>query len=190
MGSKGLVSLVILVALSSFGPSFAAEPEIKKYNVSGDSVEQLVVDLDAKGVEGGWGHTRYDWQYTFTSKETDSQFKVATVNVTTKVVITMPNWPGYSSAGACLKASWDGMYKSLRNHENGHVERGKGVAAELKAALLAVPPQGSGEDLQAELESAASNVVAANKTIQDKYDTDTDHGRKDPNDPVQFKPCP
>lgn len=176
---------LVMLPMSSW-----ATEKTATYTVTGNNVDQLIEDLNKKGIDGGWGNTKFSWSWSYQGNEKNNIFKVSSVKVETTYTITLPSWKGYDKASKCLKDSWDSMYSSLKKHEKRHVGIGKDVDKKIKEAILKLPGSESEASLKVAVDSAAKGIVDANKSDQDKFDTDTDHGRKDPNDPVKLSPCP
>ncbi|MER9119860.1 DUF922 domain-containing Zn-dependent protease [Mesorhizobium sp. M0954] len=182
---------LIFILLTTF--AVVAAPTKKSYNVSGLTIEELASSLNASGPDGGWGETKNQWSYETKWVIDGDQLKVSKVSVKIETTITMPSWPGYSAASKCMKSSWDKMYKSLQNHEQQHMKIAQGVDDKIKNAILALPPQPSSstqDDLTALSDATMQPIIETNNTAQDKLDSDTDHGKSDPKDPVTLNSCP
>lgn len=81
------------------------------------------------------------------------------------------------------------MYSSLKNHEDKHVSIADPVAAALKNAIEAVGSKSTASALEAAVDKAANAVFAQNRKAQALFDTNTNHGRTDPRDPVVLRAC-
>ena len=191
MKTAFLMAVFPAAVLTVFAPAALAQPVVNEtYKVSGKTLMDVSASLKAQEAKiGGTAVTRFKWNYKYQIAGQGTQYKVQGVVVDTVITVVMPEWTGYSAAAPCMRQSWDRMVKSLRSHENQHVEKGRGVDGDVKAALLAVPTQTSIEAVKAVATKAANAVIARNNVIQKKFDADTDHGRKDPKDPIILRGC-
>lgn len=162
---------------------------LKRYEVSGSSSKELIASLEKNGPEEGWGAIEPDWAVKYEWTETDGEFKITSVTVSVAIVKTMPNWRGYSSASKCMKASWDAMYASLDRHEKKHIDLTKGVSERIKNAVSKLPAFNSQSTMQKSVDSVTKKFVEENNLVQSKFDQDTEHGSKDPTDPIILKSC-
>jgi len=166
-----------------------SQPTIDKYEVSGNDSAQLIASLDLNGPGDGWGRTNHDWAVGYTMNELNKKHTVVKVDVEHSIRIEMPIWRGYSKSSACMKKSWDDMYRNLKKHEDKHVELGNGVSEKIKKMLLAIPAQDSKNELEALIKKINTEIQTENQAKQDKFDTDTDHGKNAGNDSIVLKPC-
>lgn len=91
----------------------------------------------------------------------------ATVTVDTKV--TMPRWPGYTTASAAERREWDRFWAALHQHELGHVDLVKSQLCGIDAQLL-----GESADSARQI---WDNALDALRSANEAYDLETDHGR-------------
>ena len=169
---------------------YAVSQETKKYNVSGANADELIASMEANGPGGGaWGSYENKWGASGPIEVTNGKYRFTSVNVTYSYSITMPNWPGYRNASTCRKKNWDAMYLNLKKHEDKHIEMAKNVSSEIKSAAMNIIPQDTKAELEAKLSSVVKKRVAENQALQDKFDSDTEHGKTDPDNPVILNQC-
>jgi predicted secreted Zn-dependent protease len=148
------------------------------FKVKAADLEAVVRFLDARSEWGRFDHSfRYKW-------EGDSQGNVTSVTVTPAFTITMPRWPAYRDQAQTCKDAWDAMYRALRTHEDGHREIfEKGIATftgkleELKGTT------------KSSLEKFMDDWKVRLQSEQDKYDTETEHGKARGVELVITEPC-
>lgn len=142
-------------------PSPATAPEIV---VGGSTLEQVGRQLNAQGEWGrGGGQISADNIPPGNSPTVD-------VNLHAGLVKILPQWLGYSSASAAVKAQWDKMFAKLDAHEQRHVDIAIEEADRLKRDLV-----GKSIDAVGPMVTAANGRMA---TRQRQMDAETDHGAK------------
>jgi predicted secreted Zn-dependent protease len=165
----------------------------KTYAVTGKTIDEVFISLEANGPGDGWAETRNSWSYACNLEQSGDSLVCKKASAKHTAEVLMPSWSGYNTASKCMKESWNAMYASLKKHEDRHVALAKGVDAKIKSALLATPPlplNASQADIDAAFKNAADPVIADNNAVQEKFDADTGHGKNDPSDPVVLKACP
>jgi predicted secreted Zn-dependent protease len=116
---------------------------------------------------------------------------ITSADVDLTVVITMPKWVEEGQASSEDQKSWDSAMDSLQGHENGHKEIAEQGAAALDKSLPGTKVIGTGttsseaqgsamKKLSTAVSQKAKANVAATNDKQKQYDTQTDHGRKQP----------
>lgn len=191
MMSQHLLVILVSVFISSLSAvSAAKELRLLKYDVAGATAKQLMVSIRINGPDGSWGSTYQNWTYSYKWTIEHGKYKARDIEVGREIVVTMPLWRGYVDASACMKKSWDDMYRSLDNHEKTHVALGDFVSGSIESMLALVEPQASEEALSATMRAAAVSVITRHNVIQTKFDSDTINGSKDPLDPIVLKECP
>lgn len=180
----------IFIALSLLVSASAQAQTLKTYNISGSNASELIASMKANSPKGYWAHAYNHWKYTYRFTKSTGNFTLNSLEITRTVEITMPNWPGYTSATKCRQKNWNAMYRSLRNHEETHVKLADPVKALLKKAITDIAPTDSKAELTAAIKEAAKKVFDENKSQQSKYDFETGHGKTDPVDPVILETCP
>lgn len=178
-------AMLLIAAL----PAKARAQAIKSYEVSGKTAAELIASMNARGPNGGWGYTKFHWSLSYLAAPALGGFAATRVQVQANAEMTLPSWPGYKSAGKCMQDSWSAMLRSLRNHEQRHVQLGAGVADRVRSAVAALPVQPSKAALDAAAKGAMQAIVDRNEAEQRQFDRTTDHGRKDPLDPIVLRSC-
>ena len=108
-----------------------------------------------------------EWFPRYSVETTDDIVSSATVTIETR--ITMPRWPGYTTASHAERREWDRFWLALEAHELGHVDL-------VKSQLCMVDGQLIGESIDS-AQQIWSDAIDALKAASDAYDVDTDHGR-------------
>ena len=189
MKSRAYILSITCIYFSLSWSAVGAATTISKYEVTGNTAAELTDSLNANGPNGGWGLTEDNWYTEYKPSEESGKFKIATVTVSRTTTITMPIWRAYTDASRCLKKSWDDMYGKLKMHENKHVEIANIVSNRMKTELKAIPPQDTVEKLYELAAAKLALIEKENQLKQNKFDTDTDHGRNAGKDSVVLKSC-
>jgi predicted secreted Zn-dependent protease len=142
-------------------------PSKKSWTVKGKNLEEVFDNLNKNAF---WGRYRSNHKY----KSSGKGDKIDTVTLESGPVITMPAWGGYSKATKDEKKSWDTMFKALQKHENNHHDIFVKAAEDFKKEM-----ERGGDLTEREVERAWSAFDSATQKLQDKYDSTTDHGKKE-----------
>ena len=105
----------------------------------------------------------------------DENKKVVSVEIVGGHTIEMPVWTGYTKAPQVCQAEWDRMWKALEKHEQGHALIYAEGVLKLEFTLSGIA---EGTITVAELSTHLGNAMAKMEQAQDKFETDTDKGRK------------
>jgi len=171
----------------------------QSYTVHGDNVDAAISAANsgsATGCTGGAGCTTPTYHYEYDVKPESVQsgektsVTVSAINVSVSVEITVktPTWAEYNKASASEQKTWDAMTNKLKSHEEGHVERDKAGAREMKDAIKGTKATGTGEspgqalakaqkNLKVRVDGKADAVKDAVDKRNDAYDLATRHGR-------------
>jgi predicted secreted Zn-dependent protease len=76
-----------------------------------------------------------------------------------------------------VAARWQSFIGGLRTHEDGHVQRERSGAADLKTAFLQVEPQATCSALGAQLNRLGEDAINRMKLADAAWDRETGHGR-------------
>lgn len=127
-----------------------------------------------RGGQAFHGHTAWhvNWQLRH-ARRPDGQCGVTTVQVRLHVTMTLPD---LKEAPADIAAQFARYAAALDTHEEGHRRVGRIAADQVHSALLARPPAASCQQLEAEADRAAHDVVERAKRKDQDYDRDTQHG--------------
>lgn len=154
--------------------------EFTAYDVDVSHARSLVRALDAASphrVDGKvvYGMTRYrvGWHYRYRGMP-GGTCQVAEVETKMEATVSMPRPLGGSDR---QNAKLDPFLAGLRVHELGHVAIGREAAQAVDAALLALPPQSDCKQLEAAIDAAASQAMAAFKDRGAQYDAETGQGK-------------
>ena len=174
-----------MAAAMSLGPtaSNANDPgaamEVEHYDIRGTTWEELVRQIDSKGPEGSWGNAHTTIQYKFQmTQPAGGACAVTSVQTDANAKVSLPRWVNRSDGSASLQETWDSAYRSLELHERGHVQINLDGTRELERALKAVSPQATCDETKKQAHQVADRILSAVAQRQDKYDADTDHGRR------------
>jgi RHS repeat-associated protein len=167
------------------------------YDVSGTTAKEAI--SNATKHDGFAGNTHFENSSTWKSDVTWSRQRngavvatatVASVDVKTTITVDTPNWVDSAKAPEIEQESWNQYSKGLDDHEQGHVAIDIAGAADVGNAIAETPEsQATGRTPVEAMRKATTGLDAeaarrgraAVQNVRDKnnkYDEDTDHGRK------------
>ena len=114
--------------------------------------------------------------FTYKTVRSNGTCKLADVNVTTQVVVTLPQWPGAASASSELATQWRVFEVALQNHERWHVGSAKRTTRQIHEALQAL----SEPDcllVENKAKHISQAILAASEQENIQYDRNTGHGK-------------
>jgi predicted secreted Zn-dependent protease len=139
-----------------------SDAEQESYDLRGASLADVAEEIALKDEAA---QTEWFPQYSFTT--TGQQ--LATADVTVKMRITMPRWPGYDSAPAADQSEWDRFLAALQVHEQGHVDLVLQHLSNIDEQLVGQSPTAA--------RGVWDETLGALKSASDSYDRETNHGR-------------
>jgi predicted secreted Zn-dependent protease len=104
------------------------------------------------------------------------QFVVDSVEVKTKVVITLPWWIPGKPVPRDLVDRWNKCFIGLSTHEQGHRVLAEAAGAEVRNRLLSLPACPSVQELAAAADRAIAETLGDFRERERKYDAVTRHG--------------
>jgi len=155
-----------------------ASVKVEYYDIHGATWDELVSQINAKGPEGWWGNAGTKISYKYRSRGTANSCVIESVTVNADSTVHLPRWVNRNEAPAKLQAYWDGVLRSLDLHERGHVQISLDSARELERTLKTIPEQPTCDGLNALAGQQAQRILNEHSRKQDRYDAETDHGRR------------
>lgn len=152
-------------AAASGGATTNFNMQSTSYDISGSTLMEAYEEMSQHNEAG---ETSWNPKYNLTK---DDSAKVTAVTIDVEITVQMPNWPNASKLGKDAKAEWDRFYQALDKHEQGHVDL-------VKTKFQAVAEKMLGKT-EAEAAKEFKAALADLKKASKKFDTDTDHGRKE-----------
>jgi len=180
-----LLSLIVLAGL----PSVALSQSLEKYYVSGMTAKQLASSIRALGPRNATGTTRVTFAYSYSRVTTKGFAQALNPVVKRDLTFRMPFWSAYHAASPCLQKSWTAMYASLSRHEIKRAQISEGYEEKIRRAILSVGRHRSNGALDRAVKAAVKKVLREHSAAQAKFDRETQHGAKDPKDPIVFRSC-
>lgn len=138
-------------------------PRQASYTINAKTLEEAAAVVSQREEAG-----LTEWFPNLSYKTKDGVITSATVTV--NLTVTMPNWPGAAKLSKAAKAEWGRFYRALADHEQGHVDLVHKHLENIADSLI-----GKTED---EAKAAFQQAIDDLQMESDKYDQDTDHGRK------------
>jgi predicted secreted Zn-dependent protease len=177
--------VAVMAAAAVLGPtaSHAMDPGapmvVEHYDIRGTTWEELKRQIDSTGPEGSWGNANTRIQYKFQmTQPAGGPCAVTSVQVEANAKVSLPRWVNRNEGSASLQETWDSAYRALELHERGHVQINVDGKLELERALKAVSAQPTCDETKKVAHQVADRIISDVAQRQDKYDADTDHGRR------------
>jgi predicted secreted Zn-dependent protease len=146
-----------------------------RYPVTGRDYDSLVRSLGANGPKGFHGVANWDISYQYTTVPSGTMCRFDSVRLSVKGEILMPKWTDEAAAPLTLRQRWQDYYAALQQHEEGHVQHGKELAALVQEKFLGYGDMACGQAkaiAQSEFDRLYNNMKNRDK----EYDQRTQHG--------------
>lgn len=150
---------------------------IERYEIRGESFEDLKREFAAKGRHGYAGSTMAEVTYRFKSQKGDGECRVTEVRASCDSRIKLPNWLNLPKAPAPMQARWKVAFDDLKKHEQGHVNICVEVAKEVERALWATPVGNDCYLVDLNARNRAAKIIATMNDLQTAYDQ-CEYGRR------------
>jgi predicted secreted Zn-dependent protease len=183
----GAVQAIRQVASAVPRPSEAAERKmisefavlaIEHYEIRGETLEELNLEMRAKG-QGGNAHTTGRINYDFVCQGSGGLYAIKPTGSTCIAKIRMPRWYGVERASTSDKAVWKTYYDKLLGHEMGHVAICADTAKKVLNALESMPTAPTCDGIYQDARRRATKIIESMQSRQEKYDGDSDSGRRE-----------
>jgi predicted secreted Zn-dependent protease len=138
------------------------------YTVGGETLQEAKNKLGS----GEWGH--FHPIAGKVNPKLDKSKKVVSVEIVGGHSIEMPVWTGYKKAPKVCQETWDRMWKALEKHELDHGMVYQEALVKFEITLSGIAEGTIGVD---ELSKLVAKAMAVMEQMQDKFESDTDHGR-------------
>ena len=176
-------AMVALLLGAAFAPSAQAKVEhaerVSYYDVTGSRIDGIIAALDAKGPPDDNGErfhartdARIDWHFAL--RPIDNGCAITAVTTKLGLIVIMPRLVG---AEVELAQEFDGYSARLMAHETGHVDNARKTAAEVDAAIAALPPAATCKEMKEKANAVGHRVFEDGAKRDVAYDHVTDHGR-------------
>lgn len=154
------------------------------YTVYGKTWNAIQKDIDKRGhyipskrrTFAGLASWKYTWNTQYKINTRGCKIKALNVHVTT--TISTPAWNDYGFASKALKQHWDKFIKSLKIHEQEHVEIYREAGYEIYSALNRLGYFPTCDALGQASHNIVKDIDDHYTHIQAEYDRITEHGAK------------
>lgn len=177
---KTAACLVVLAALAAFcQPAQAETITVKTFSyfpVGGRNAAELDAELAKHGPlmkHSGARHpgaTRIKWGGSVTYVKRGKGCAVGEAKVTLSTQIVLPRWKNRKRAPAALALIWDTLSADIKRHEERHAEIARNHARGLERTLTRLRPEADCERMQARVDRATADAVAAHDADQARFD--------------------
>jgi len=156
---------------------------LKPYDISGDTPEGLLKEMQSKGPFdddlGKRFFARTKWHVKWRFDYDDSAEFCAAKDIRTDLKITyqMPKWKDKSEADPELVNYWTGFMTSLAEHEIGHGDIGRRINAQIHKMLTDYDGKHESCKELGKVLNAKAHAIIDNSTLDADYDKDTGHGK-------------
>lgn len=173
-GTRGLVALAALGLAAA--PAGATSLRTRSYDIRGAALNDVMAAMGASGPIGSAGRTEMATRLSYGLVRSPAGYVLDRVELTDSIVQTLPRWVDKAKAAPCLQAQWDGALAALRRHEDGHKRKFMEYRPAVLAALKAMEPQQSPEDVKRRVAEITGRVMGEIDAWQKAYDVRTRHG--------------
>lgn len=136
-----------------------------QYDVAGNSLEEVGQQISVMTEAG-----QTQWHPTYAATRWEGQ-TIAEVGVDVSITVSMPNWPGASSATAEERAEWERFVGALHRHEQGHIDLVHTYLANADAVIA-----GNDEHVAAQ---HWHDTLQALQAASDHFDAGNNHGENE-----------
>ena len=120
--------------------------------------------------------TAWEARCNYTYRESGGQYLLDSVEVKTKVTVTLPVWSVRMDAEQDLFERWWEYLKALSRHEQGHVQYARAATAAVQQRLSALPGFASRHELGVAVHRTVGEVIKEFRSQEAEYDRQTGHG--------------
>ena len=174
IGTSGLVALAALAMAAA--PAAATTFHTRSYDIRGAGLADVMAAMGASGPIGSAGRTEMTTRLSYGYVQGPSGYVLTRIELADSIVQTLPRWLDKAKAAPCLQAQWDGALAALRRHEDGHKRKFMEYRPAVLAALKAMEPQPSAEDLKRRVAEITGRVMGEIDAWHRAYDERTRHG--------------
>ncbi|MBI5385704.1 MAG: DUF922 domain-containing protein [Verrucomicrobia bacterium] len=173
---------VFPVSAEDAGPRIMAKVTVTTnfYTVTGSTPREI---SESKKNARPWkerfsydGYSEWDVKWTFRYSKRPDETVLDALEITTKVVVTLPRWIPPTNAPPHMVARWRQYILALANHELGHISLARLTTAELEKEFKAVPPAPTPRALNVAVNRLGSQIVEKFRQRDADYDKQTSHG--------------
>lgn len=158
-----------------------AQETIKYYDVHGTTIDELRQEVYSQGPYdrtgkrfAGWAEWRIQW--FFSHRQVPQGCAVGKAVTETHIQYTLPRWVDEDAASPELRETWRRFVEALAEHEQGHGQLARELAAAIEDAIGSLPPEATCDDLGRKVDALAKRMIREDKS-QESYDLATGHGR-------------
>lgn len=169
-----------LKAPSPVAPAAKLAPagaSLRFYDVEGIEYDALLGSLNERGPNGLHAHTEWRVLYAYRIVQRAGRCAVGLVETQVKGEILMPRWTKRHGASADLVARWQAYEAKLLEHEEGHLQHARQLAAALEESLPQLPPAPSCRALDASVRARYEELKHLYDQRDKAYDAQTQHGK-------------
>ena len=175
--------LLAVAGLLIGSPSVHADdPEIRYYDVVGNSASALRAQLDAKrphweNGEKGNAFTKWIVSWNYKSEPVPDGCVFADLQATVTGTITLPRWTYGPDTPPSLVKKWQIYIAAVRVHEDGHYAHGLAAAQEIVAASKSFRASGDCSTLLSQFMEHVAPLYKKYANADAEYDIQTQHGK-------------
>jgi predicted secreted Zn-dependent protease len=153
------------------------------YKVPGDSPLAIRAFMSMAGPVAANDARHYDsvtnWSLSWSLRYSRNADGCALASARIELAVTevLPELAQPGDLDPDLGARWQSFIGGLRTHEDGHVERERAGAADLKSAFLQAEPEATCSALGAQLNRLGDDAISRMKLADASWDQETGHGR-------------
>ena len=172
---------ILVFVLSLSHPAAADSPVIDLYEIEGNSLADLRLELAAKGPVGKdgvrhQGYTTWNVSWRFKTRSVGTTCEILDLSTSIESNISMPTWNPSPNVSAELVERWNAYRSALEAHEQGHHEFALNSADEIKRELGNLRGNVGCSQLVEQLNTQGREIIEKQVRLEREYDQRTRHG--------------
>jgi predicted secreted Zn-dependent protease len=144
------------------------------YDVDGTTTEAIFSHIEQNGPTDGAGKrgsglTTVIWGYEWQGGPEVGECLIRSMTIQAEMVITLPRHVAADSLSPEIRGNWENYEASVATHEQTHVDIYEEGAEQIRQRMLAIGPQPSCDELEADIKQVWSEEQASINIQQDSF---------------------
>jgi predicted secreted Zn-dependent protease len=149
---------------------------VQHYEIRGATVQDLNIEMRAKGHGGEGASMSSKVKYDFKCQSSDGDNAIRSISSTCFANLRLPKWYGIDSASPQMKETWKAYYDKVKTHEMGHVAICASSAKSVREALESIPNAANCSAIYKLASARAETIIGNMRKRNQQYDTDSHNG--------------
>lgn len=153
----------------------SASLEIRHYDVHGQSLDEVMRQINSKGPQGYHGMATWRIDLRYESRREGAACRIVSLELKNQGSILMPRWVEAGQARRDLGMQWDRYYAALKRHEDGHIATSTEFQTRVRQEVMSLAPQPC-DKLPALVQQTYDRLHKLYTDKDAEYDRRTRHG--------------